>query len=144
MDYEYGRSNHKTPREMHEIGYELRDNDSAYDDLDDDEVLPDEDSKPFLLKQKKLSSDPDGNLYRGWAVKIPQGNRQLIFTFLVMFVQVLGPLMMCQWAWHDLATRGMPQVPQSFSSLFDSWGREGVTFKDIQLKALCFALLLII
>lgn len=61
-----------------------------------------------------------------------------------MFVQWLGPLMMCQWAWHDLGARGMPQVPQNFASLFDSWKGQGVTFKDIQLKVLCIALLLII
>lgn len=46
---------------------------------------------------KKLLSDPDGNIYRGWAVGIQKGGRQRLLTVLVIMVQIFGPLFLLWW-----------------------------------------------
>lgn len=52
--------------------------------------------------RKRLLSDPDGNLYRGWAVGIQKGTWQLFMTLLVIFLQVFGPFAMVWWAYGEI------------------------------------------
>lgn len=51
---------------------------------------------------KKMKSDPDGNLYRGWAVGIQGGSWQFMMTCLVIFVQTFGPFAMVWWCWEKI------------------------------------------
>lgn len=55
--------------------------------------------------QKKMRSDPDGNLYRGWAVGTHSGVWQFFLTCLVIFIQLFAPVAMVYWLWEK-ASRG--------------------------------------
>lgn len=57
----------------------------------------------MLATRRKVASEPDGNLYRGWAVGIQGGLRQFYLTLLVIAVQVVGPVVMCIWGHLELA-----------------------------------------
>merc|ERR1719162_466555 len=63
--------------------------------------------------RKHLASDPDGNLYRGWAVGIQKGCRPFLMTLLVMLVQFMGPIVMMYWG-HATMAEGLPQPMWSY------------------------------
>lgn len=71
--------------------------------------------------RKNLASDPDGNLYRGWAVGIQKGWRPLFLTFLVMIAQFIGPVVMLYWG-HATMAEGLPQPFYTYLQSDASYG----------------------
>lgn len=56
----------------------------------------------MAIDKKRLNTDPDGNLYRGWAVGVQSGAGQLALTILVMLLQITAPAAILMWAWPTL------------------------------------------
>lgn len=107
--------------------------------------------------RKHLASDPDGNLYRGWAVGIQKGWRPFLMTILVIIAQFTGPVVMLYWG-HKTMAEGLPQP---FYTYLESDASAGVVngthnhtvvhigeyadkFYAIQIKILGTALMLIL
>lgn len=71
------------------------------------EILPRvgkyEDQTPDEIRRKMIG-DPDGNLYRGWAIGIQSGLWQLLMTCLVIFVQTFGSFAVVYWGFDHLCT----------------------------------------
>eukprot|EP00928_Gymnodinium_smaydae_P087808 TRINITY_DN72004_c0_g1_i1.p1 TRINITY_DN72004_c0_g1~~TRINITY_DN72004_c0_g1_i1.p1 ORF type:complete len:525 (-),score=102.93 TRINITY_DN72004_c0_g1_i1:194-1741(-) len=77
----------------------------------DDPVLGAQASSEYLAQGSERSAkrrleDPDGNIYRGWAVSFPGhriqfGSKQLLTTIVVILIQIFGPLFMVSWACRE-------------------------------------------
>jgi len=103
------------------------------DPASDSPLAPRDVSRHYFYK-----SHPDGNLYRGWAIGLQSGFRQLVLTLSVLVVQLIGPVLMLQWAWEALNEEGNPV------SLYKHWKDHGFKVTELELKLLGTVLMVLI
>lgn len=80
-----------------------------------------------MVLRKRFMSEPDGNLYRGWAVGMTALTPQLVgLTVLVMIAQVVAPVISLLWARKQLQDQRAVHLwsPASSPSEAVDWGEE--------------------
>lgn len=149
--YHYGPMNDDSPRNV-----------DPYDDPEEvfGHLSPEETRKVFIgnqkeaehrrdriqktLKESKLT-EPDGNVYRGWALGIQKGCRAFMLTLLVFLIQILAPIGVLNWARREFGGKDIQTSVVYFKNQTqgkDEWPDEVWQYIETKFLGLCFMLLI--